>query len=258
MVVVSCGSFACRALLLNTPKVLVTPASAPPVTLLCCVYLKSARQVPTAAIVTAAIAATDRNLTMSPDSQRLSSFDVCHPEAPFSAPKDLCICRHHHKRGDLLIPFTSKVHLPRRQYRLGTPSINLLRCPHPGAVLHTLARNLRQHMLKRAQDTDGIEIVVIPNVSDAEQLPLHLALPIGDHGIERLAKLLHDLAGIDSLRRTDRRQRRRRSGSIKLQPESLRARARHLRTLLRVVDQLDASRCQIAFAHAANSEVAGV
>src|SRR5450432_72761 len=83
MVVVSCGSFACRALLLNTPKVLVTPASAPPVTLLCCVYLKSARLVPTAAIVTAAIAATDRNLTMSPDSQRLSSFDVCHPEAPF-------------------------------------------------------------------------------------------------------------------------------------------------------------------------------
>ena len=53
IIVEVCGAVTCRALLLNTPSDLVTPTNAPPVTLVCCVYLKSARLVPTAKIATA-------------------------------------------------------------------------------------------------------------------------------------------------------------------------------------------------------------
>src|ERR1700722_484680 len=58
MVVEICGAVIWRALLLKTPSDLETPASVPPVTLLCCVYLKSARLVPAAAMVTATMDST--------------------------------------------------------------------------------------------------------------------------------------------------------------------------------------------------------
>ncbi len=88
--------------------------------------------------------------------------------------------------------------------------IDFLRCPHRRAVLDVLAGDLGQHVFERAQNADRVEIVVVPNVRDAEQLAFHLALSVGDDRIKAFAELLHDLAGVDPVRRADRGQRGRR------------------------------------------------
>src|SRR5208337_3503467 len=92
MVVESCGSVACRALLLKTPRVLVTPTKVPPVTLLCCVYLKSARLVPAARIVTASTVTMDLtrmlNLLINLSSQYVMDAHFL-PSAPNEVPAGL-------------------------------------------------------------------------------------------------------------------------------------------------------------------------
>src|SRR5258708_40377373 len=90
--------------------------------------------------------------------------------------------------------------------------VDFLRGPHRGSILDVLPGDLCQHVLQSAENTDRVEIVLVADVRDAEQLPLHLALAVGYDRVEGLAKLFHDLSRVESFRSTDRCQRRRRRG----------------------------------------------
>src|ERR1700746_2177128 len=67
--------------------------------------------------------------------------------------------------------------------------------------------DFHQHMLKRADDGDGVQIVVKAKVGDAEKLPFHLALPVGDDCAETAAQFFGNLAGVDPIRRSYGRER---------------------------------------------------
>src|SRR3954451_15707421 len=206
MVVESCGAVTCRAFLLKTPSVLVTPTSAPPVTLLCCVYLKSARLVPAAPAIMAIVT---RNVLvcMTPSPFPNVQFSMWVPkETPAIIPLLLC-----------------------QQRCLVTARVDLLCRAHRCAIFHVLVADSRQHVLERAQDADRVEIVVVPDVSDPEQLALHLSLAVRHHGVERLAEFLHDLAGVEPIRSSNRRKSSGRRGSVKTQSQSLRSCPGHFR-----------------------------
>src|SRR5215472_4230229 len=131
--------------------------------------------------------------------------------------------------------------------------VHLLRRPHRTAVLHFVSRHRSQHLLERRQDPDRIQVVVIPQVRDAEQLAFHLPLPVGHRSRERLAELFHHSTRIQPVGRLDRGQRRRRSRRrVEPQSQGLRSGSRHRRRQLRIVDQRLASRPQISLAHLAH------
>src|ERR1019366_2637978 len=54
--------------------------------------------------------------------------------------------------------------------------------------------HLQQYLLQRADHANGIEVVVVTEVRDADHLPLHLALSVGHHHCEALAELFHHCA----------------------------------------------------------------
>src|SRR5580704_1866915 len=226
IVVDSCGAVAWRAFLLNTPSVLVTPTSAPPVTLLCWVYLKSARLVPAVRMVTAIAA----NTVLSPMS--------C-PQASVEFP--IFMCCH---AGSATALHSSG------HRRLEATRIHLLRRPHRGAIFHAAIDHASQNVFERAQNPNRVEIIVVPNMRDTEQLALHLTLPVRDYSVKRFTELFYDLARVDSVRRADRSQRSRRRRRIEFQSQSLCARPRHLRTNLGIVDQFFPAFDQIAAPHA--------
>jgi hypothetical protein len=75
-----------------------------------------------------------------------------------------------------------------------------LRGRQRGAVLHAgYLQRLDGNQLQRADQRDGVHVVEIAQVRDAEELALHLALAVGDDGGEARFQLLHDHAGIDAL-----------------------------------------------------------
>jgi len=53
-------------------------------------------------------------------------------------------------------------------------------------------------LFQRANHGDGVQVVEVANVSDAEERALHLPLPIGDDDGEFRAETLDDQAGIDA------------------------------------------------------------
>src|SRR5579859_515713 len=108
------------------------------------------------------------------------------------------------------------------------------------------AANVQQHLLQGADSGDGVEIIVITKMGYAEQLPLHLALAVGDHRAEVVAECLDDVTGINSVRRGNGRER----GSGRLPGEQLQTkrqgcRSRHLGRGFGVVDQQLASFFQV-------------
>src|SRR5260370_29760091 len=90
-------------------------------------------------------------------------------------------------------------------------------------------------MFERRQDADGVQIIVVANVGDAEKFALHLTLAGGDDRIEGLAELFYNLAGIDAVGRRDRSKRRRRGRGVELEAEGHCARARHFSAKLSIV-----------------------
>src|ERR1700733_3192315 len=222
IVVDSCGAVAWRAFLLNTPSVLVTPTSAPPVTLLCWVYLKSARLVPAVRMVTVIAANTV-----------LSRMSCPQASVEFS---DIHVLPRWFRNGS-----TSSGHR-----RLEATRIHLLRRPHRGAIFHAAIGHASQNVFERAQNPNRVEIIVVPYMRDPEQLALHLPLPVRDYSVKRFTELFYDLARVDSVRRADRSQGSRRRRRIEFQAQSLCARPRHLRTNLGIVDQFFPAFDQIA------------
>jgi len=87
----------------------------------------------------------------------------------------------------------------RRHRRLRGFGINFLRRAQSRSQFHATP-NLEQDLLQRADRSDGIQAIVITKMRDAEELPLHLSLAIGDYGAKVVAECLHDIAGIDSVR----------------------------------------------------------
>src|SRR5215470_20043931 len=63
--------------------------------------------------------------------------------------------------------------------------------PHSRTKLNSLT-DLPQYLLERRQNPYGVEIVVIADVCDTEELAFHLALSVGDHRTEGVAKFLDD------------------------------------------------------------------
>src|SRR5215472_17338076 len=62
--------------------------------------------------------------------------------------------------------------------------IYLLGRPNRRAILDRLSGNAGQNVLESCERPDGIEIIVVYQVRNAEQLALHLTLPVGDYGAE--------------------------------------------------------------------------
>src|SRR5437660_6198780 len=73
--------------------------------------------------------------------------------------------------------------------------INLLCCSHGHAELEALAlRHLGGYLLQAADNCDSIQVIEITQMGNAEQLALHVALSVGDHGVKHLAEALHEYA----------------------------------------------------------------
>ena len=139
--------------------------------------------------------------------------------------------------------------------RLGKlPGEGFLHGAHAGAEFEVVGwRDLQQYVLQRADDADGIEVVVVAEMGDAEELALHLALAVGDDHGKALAEFLHDGAGIDAGGRQHRGHRSGRTGGREqLQAERLHAGAHHGGRSFRIVDERIAAVGQIAVAGAAN------
>jgi len=58
-------------------------------------------------------------------------------------------------------------------------------------------------VLQSPDGGDGIQIVVVTKVSNAEELALHFSLAIGDHCSETVAEGLNDISGVDAWRLGD-------------------------------------------------------
>src|SRR3954463_4552227 len=120
--------------------------------------------------------------------------------------------------------------------------IYLLRRTQAGTVLHWPAAHCAENLFQGTDDANGVEIVVIPDVSDAEQLAFHLTLAISYDRGKRVSELFHDGAGIDASRSRDCSQRSRRTAwREQLQTESLGCCACHLSAQFSVIDQRHAS-----------------
>src|SRR3984957_5190133 len=57
------------------------------------------------------------------------------------------------------------------------------------------------YLFQRADDGDGVHVVEVADVGDAEEGSLHLALAVGDDGGEFGAQALDEDAGVDARRR---------------------------------------------------------
>src|ERR1039458_6998139 len=91
----------------------------------------------------------------------------------------------------------SCVHGLRRDRNL---AINVLDRGDPGSKLHRVAVGV-QDDLELRNHCEQIREIEVAQMRDAEDLPLHGALPVGDHGAETVAKLFHDYARIHAGRR---------------------------------------------------------
>src|SRR5579871_697637 len=61
-----------------------------------------------------------------------------------------------------------------------------------------------QYMFQRADNRDGVQVVVEAEVGNPEQLAFHLSLAVGDHGSKAVAEGFYDQARVDSARRSNR------------------------------------------------------
>src|SRR5579862_2265342 len=80
--------------------------------------------------------------------------------------------------------------------------IDTLCCPQCSAELNWLA-DFNQNLLQGSKRADRVQIIVVSQMSDAEQFSFHFSLAVGDYCAELIAKLPHDHAGIDAIGRLD-------------------------------------------------------
>src|SRR5260221_1094178 len=92
-----------------------------------------------------------------------------------------------------------------------------------------LRSQIVQPALDRADDHQHVEIVEVPEVRDAEDLPLGRVLPSDQLDPVFGEEVLHQLLAVDALGRDHRRHRRRRALRKEIEPERQHARARGLR-----------------------------
>src|SRR5947209_17649714 len=130
--------------------------------------------------------------------------------------------------------------------------VDLLGSTHGGAVVNGAASGSGEYVLKSGQNSDRVQIIVVTDVGDAEELALHFPLAVGYHRIEGLAEFLHNLAGVESVRRSDSRQRSRWGRRVELQAQGLGAGTRHLGAEFGIVDQDFAALCHVSLSHIAD------
>src|ERR1700691_6336715 len=99
---------------------------------------------------------------------------------------------------------------PSKNFRLRRmPQINILRRANSAAEFNFVS-DLLQHDLKRPEHGQQIEKIVIPQMRDAEHVPLHRALSVGEDGAKSRAHFLDDFGGLNARRSIDRGHRVRR------------------------------------------------
>src|SRR4051794_20452985 len=99
--------------------------------------------------------------------------------------------------------------LPQRQFRFwkGDFSVDSLCRRHAASESHWPAVR-RQNDLELRNYREQIVEIEITEMRQPENLPFHRALPIGDYGVEAVAKFFYDDARVHARRGTHRRHRR--------------------------------------------------